>query len=135
MSEIYSVRKYYLTGNETQDCIYLNAVTKLAETCNGEPYLVNDLGKSLYCFEVGGIFDKAEDATKFQEVWDKYDKNLESKQPTKKTRKKVVVTLTKAEAIRFFNAANGMDMFDNGTAPKNGLRRLVQVLGNAINAA
>lgn len=50
---------------------------------------------------------------------------------------KVTVTLrSKAEAIRLFDAAeSAMDCFDNGTDTKNGLRRLVNLLCDAINEA
>jgi hypothetical protein len=49
--------------------------------------------------------------------------------------KKVTITLkSHAEAVRLFEAAeNAMDMFDNGTSTKNGLRRLVELLCDAAN--
>ena len=55
---------------------------------------------------------------------------------TKTATKKVKVTLGRAEAIRFLDAAEmAMDGFDNGTETMNSLRRLVSVLVKAINEA
>src|SRR5580704_10891382 len=66
MSEpVFNVHQYNLTGNETIDVTYLNAVGKVAEKFNGTLYYEHNPGKNLYRFEVGGVFPTQADADKF----------------------------------------------------------------------